>query len=188
MATESPPSDESLLLQVQSGDHASFETLVRRHTTRYYNLAYRYMANRESAEDIVQIAFLKLFENPSIWNPKKEVKFTTWFYRIVVNLCLDNKKRHSALPLPESSELIDNVPFQEDKALQQEIQSLLEAEIFSLPDRQKTALFLCFYEDMSHIEAAKIMETSIQALQSLLMRAKTTLKEKMKEYLRSNHG
>lgn len=183
MATESPD-DEYLLRQIQKGDNAAFATLVKRHSTKYYNLAFRYMLNRESAEDVVQTAFLKLFENPGIWNPKKKVKFTTWFYRIVVNLCLDNKKKYTTVQLPETFEVSDGKLNQEEETLAQETKTLLAAEIASLPDRQKTALILCFYEDMSHKEAAEILAVSIQALQSLLMRAKETLKIKMKEYLR----
>jgi len=187
MATELPD-DEYLLLQIQEGNNTAFAALVKRHSAKYYNLAFRYMINRESAEDIVQTAFLKLFENPEIWNPTKRVKFTTWFYRIVVNLCLDNKKKYKTVQLPEIFEICDGRPHQEEKALMQEAQSLLAAEIASLPDRQKSALILCFYEDMSHKEAAEILAVSVEALQSLLMRAKETLKIKMKEYLRDTHG
>ena len=86
MARESPD-DESLLARVGEGDGPAFAMLVRRHSDRYYRLAYRYTARREEAEDIVQAAFIKLWETPDIWDPRRGAKFTTWFYRVVVNLC-----------------------------------------------------------------------------------------------------
>ena len=91
MAKESPD-DESLLERVGEGDGAAFAVLVRRHRDRYYRLAYRYTARHEEAEDIVQVAFIKLWETPDIWNPRRGARFTTWFYRVVVNLCLDSRK------------------------------------------------------------------------------------------------
>ena len=184
MATESPD-DEYLLRQIQEGDSTAFTTLVKKYSAKYYNLAFRYMISRESAEDVVQMAFLKLFENPSIWNPKRGVKFTTWFYRIVVNLCLDSKKKYREIQLPEIFEISDGRSNQEEEKLAQETQTLLATEISSLPDRQKTALILCFYENMSHKEAAEILVISVKALESLLMRAKETLKIKMKDYLQN---
>jgi len=186
MATESPD-DENLLLQIQEGDNNAFATLVKKHSTKYYNLAFRYMLNREAAEDIVQTAFLKLFENPGMWSPKKGVRFTTWFYRIVVNLCLDSKKKFKEIQLPEIFEISDDRPHQEEETLTLEAQSLLAAEIASLPGRQKSALILCFYEGMSHKEAAEILAISVKAFQSLLMRAKERLKTRMKDYLWDTH-
>lgn len=181
MATESPK-DEILLKRIKEGDSSAFATLVRRHNEKYYRLSYRYMANREEAEDITQMAFIKLWENPNIWNPGKGVKFTTWFYRIVVNLCLDKKKKHDAMPMPEEFEISDDSNNQEDSSAAKQEGRLLKQELALLPDRQKTAMILCFYEERSHDEAAEIMKVNVKALQSLIMRAKTTLKEKMKRY------
>lgn len=94
MPTAWPEKDDNELLSlIQSGSSQAFSTLVERHTERFYRLAYRYLQSREAAEDAVQDAFIKLWENPGLWQPEKNSKFTTWFYRIVVNLCLDSRKR-----------------------------------------------------------------------------------------------
>ena len=93
----------------KTGSHDAFAVLVQRHTERFYRLAYRYVQNREEAEDIVQDAFLKLWEDPGRWQPERNSKFTTWFYRIVVNLCLDWQKKKRPLALDEEvSELRRN--------------------------------------------------------------------------------
>lgn len=182
MTTESP-SDEKLLLRIQEGDHSAFATLVERHSTKYYALSYRYLLNCEEAEDMVQEAFLKLWERPDKWQANKGAKFTTWFYRIVVNMCLDKKKKQTTLPITAPEELHDPSQNQEKRTLQDEQQALLQHSITQLPKKQKTALILCIYESLSQKEAAAIMKTSEQAIQSLLVRAKKTLKQHMKKYL-----
>ena len=182
MAKESPD-DESLLECVREGDGQAFAVLVRRHSERYYRLAYRYTARREEAEDIVQAAFIKLWETPGIWDPGRGARFTTWFYRVVVNLCLDSRKKRGEAAIPESLELEDENPDSESKAAESEARSLLAREIKRLPPRQKTALILCFYEELSHEDAAGIMKVSVSALRSLLMRAKATLRREMDRYL-----
>jgi len=175
--------DRELLALVQEGSHPAFAELVQRHTGRYYRLAFRYLQNREAAEDVVQDAFLKLWEDPQKWQAEKNTKFTTWFYRVVVNLCLDWRKRKRPVELNEDMPLIDERETADQAMLRWEEQKVLEQEIAALPERQRTALNLCFDEGVSNQEAADIMGVNLKALQSLLMRAKTTLKERMKSYL-----
>ncbi len=175
--------DNELLALVQDGSHPAFATLVERHTDRFYRLAFRYLQNREAAEDVVQDAFLKLWEDPGKWQPDKNNKFTTWFYRVVVNLCLDWQKRKRPLQLNEDMPLIDERETAEQAMLRREEQRILEREIAALPERQRSALNLCFDAGISNQDAADVMRINLKALQSLLMRAKTTLKQRMKSYL-----
>jgi RNA polymerase sigma-70 factor (ECF subfamily) len=175
--------DQELLALVQEGSQSAFDELVQRHTERFYRLAYRYVQNRETAEDLVQDAFVRLWENPASWRPDRNSKFTTWFYRIVVNLCLDWQKKKRPLPLDEEMPLIDERETADEAMIKVQEQRLLEKEIAALPERQRTALNLCFDEGLSNQEAAETMGVNLKALQSLIMRAKTTLKERMKAYL-----
>ena len=175
--------DHELLAGVQEGSHPAFAELVRRHTDRFYRLAFRYLQNREAAEDVVQDAFLKLWEDPSRWRPEKNTKFTTWFYRVVVNLCLDWQKRKRPLELKEDMPIIDERETADRAMLRNEEQRILETEIAALPERQRVALNLCFGEGLSNQDAAEVMGLNLKALQSLIMRAKTTLRERMKQYL-----
>jgi RNA polymerase sigma-70 factor (ECF subfamily) len=174
--------DHELLARIQDGSQAAFGELVRRHTDRFYRLAYRYLQDKGGAEDVVQDAFLKLWEDPARWQPDRSTKFTTWFYRIVVNLCLDSQKKKRPLPLDEDAPIIDerNPPDEEMMRLQQ--QRILEKEIAALPERQRAALNLCFDQGLTNQEAADVMGIKLKALQSLIMRAKTTLKERMTEH------
>jgi len=171
--------DGELLALIQTGSHHAFGVLVRRHTERFYRLAYRYVQNRETAEDIVQDAFLKLWEEPSRWQPGRHSKFTTWFYKVVVNLCLDWQKKKRPQSLPEDMPLVDQRDRPEQAVVRNEERRRLETEIAALPERQRAALNLCFAEGLSNQEAAEIMGVNLKALQSLLMRAKATLKERL---------
>jgi RNA polymerase sigma-70 factor (ECF subfamily) len=175
--------DQELLTFIQNGSGHAFAELVRRHTERFYRLAYRYVQNKETAEDIVQDAFLKLWEDPGKWQAGRNSKFTTWFYRIVVNLCLDWQKKKRPGELDEESRSADEQETMDAAMIRAQQQKILEREIAALPERQRTALNLCFDEGLSNQEAAEVMGLKLKALQSLIMRAKTALKERMKAYL-----
>jgi RNA polymerase sigma-70 factor (ECF subfamily) len=172
--------DHELLARIQDGNHDAFAVLVQRHAERFYRLAYRYMQNKEAAEDIVQEAFVKLWENPGKWQPERNTKFTTWFYRVLVNLCLDWQKKKRPLTLDEELLVLDKGEALDATLIREQEQKILEKEIAVLPERQRLALNLCFDEGLSNQEATEVMGLRLKALQSLLMRAKATLKERIK--------
>ena len=175
--------DDELLALIRDGNGQAFALLVERHTQRFYRLAFRYLQNREAAEDVVQDAFVKLWESPALWQPERNSKFTTWFYRIVVNLCLDALKKKKPEALDDPSLVVDDSKPIDEMIMREQQQKMIEKEIAALPMRQRTALNLCFDEGLTNQEAAEVMGVNLKALQSLIMRAKTTLKERMKAYL-----
>jgi len=174
--------DENLLKLIIAGDHSAFSELVIRHTKKYYSIAYRVLFNRDDSEDLVQEAFLKLWNNPQSWNSSNNVKFTTWFYRVVINLCLDYKKRNKFNTSDKYDEVESHMNIQDGIIEMKRRQELLDKYLLQLPERQQIALNLCFYEGVSNKEAAEIMDINLKALQSLIMRAKTNLKEKLQKY------
>lgn len=178
----SHPNDESLIYQIQEGSHEAFAALVDRHSNRFYRIAYRLVSSKDDAEDIVQEAFLKLWSRPNLWDPDKRAKFTTWFYRVVINLCFDHRKKKRLINLPEDIEFADENPGSDVLFDVHQKQAVLERFIHELPERQQVAVNLCFYEGLSNNEAAQIIGVKLKALQSLVMRAKTTLKHKVKRY------
>jgi RNA polymerase sigma-70 factor (ECF subfamily) len=174
--------DEALIRQIQEGKQEAFAEIVDRHSKRFYNIAYRLLFSKNDAEDIVQQAFLKLWERRLFWNPQKGARFTTWFYRVVVNLCLDHNRKKRPMPLCENVEPVDKQDGQEILLDEKLKQALLDRFIQELPERQQLALTLCFYEGLSNHEAAEIIGIKVKALQSLIMRAKTTLKERVNHH------
>ncbi len=178
--------DESLMLQIQEGNQEPFAALVDRHARRFYGTAYRLLFGKNEAEDVVQQAFLNLWERRLQWNQNRGAKFTTWFYRVVVNLCLDHNRKKKPMPLSENVEPFDKHDEPDVLLDEKRKQAILDFFIKQLPERQQLALALCFYEGISNQEAAEIIGIKVKALQSLIMRAKTTLKERLNH--RSDSG
>lgn len=175
-------SDEELMLEIQNGSHLAFSTLTMRHLDKFYSTTYRIVCNKENAEDIIQNAFIKLWQNPNKWQKKKNVKFTTWFYRIVVNLALDFNRKKKLQQLPEDFDLAAESENLDEKMDRKKIQNLIDYWILNLPENQQIAINLCFYENLGMFETAEIMDISYKALESLLMRAKNNLKQKVKAW------
>jgi RNA polymerase sigma-70 factor (ECF subfamily) len=170
--------DESLMARIQDGDHRAFTVLVRRHSARFYAHAWRMTGNRAEAEDSVQDAFLKLWRNPASFDAGRGNRFTTWFYRVVTNAAIDRQRRKRETADTDALDRFESGAPLQDEALQRdERQTALEAAIAALPERQMAALNLCFYEELSNAEAAEILDVKVKALESLLMRAKATLKQ-----------
>lgn len=167
--------DESLATRLLMHDRKAFSTLVHRNTQKFYRVAWRMTGNAAEAEEIVQEAFLKLWERPHMWKAEKKVKFSTWFSRVIINLAIDRnrKNRFTNADITLAASQDTN---QEENIILNEKQKLVETAIQKLPERQKAALNLCYYEEKSNIEAAEIMGVGIKALESLLSRAKATLR------------
>ncbi len=168
-------SEEKLLGMIKEGNHEAFTELVNRHGKRFYRTAYRLLYRKDDAEDIVQEAFLKLWERPHLFNEEKGAKFTTWFTRVVMNLSIDRNRKKGALPLEKEVAGTDEGGEEGDERKGR--QALVESFLKKLPERQRVALTLCFFEGVSNKEAAVVMGISLKALQSLLMRGKSALKE-----------
>lgn len=162
---------------VKQHDHQAFSILVERHSEKFYFSSYRIVMNQQEAEDIVQDAFLKLWDNPKIWKEGKGAKFTSWFYKIVMNLSVDRYRKQKKTTHIEDEQNLKDSAKQFDSLQDNEEQAALDNALKLLPEKQLLALNLCFYEEMSRKDAAKLMKISVKALESLLMRAKTGLKD-----------
>jgi RNA polymerase sigma-70 factor (ECF subfamily) len=165
------------------GDRTAYAELVMRYNQKAYVVAYRFVQDRNEAEDIVQTAFLKVWERPGMWNPDMDSGFSSWFFRLVINLCLDLRKKKR--PILSNEDVIRQVSAinQEEDYFQNECQALLEKEIEALPTRQRIAINLSYSCGMSNKEAAEVMDVSLRALQSLIMRAKSTIKTKLERLI-----
>lgn len=164
--------------RVWEHDHQAFSILVERHSQKFYASAYRVLLNKQEAEDIVQESFLKLWDNPKIWKAGKGAKFTTWFYRIIMNLCLDHLRKGGKSSFVEDWDLFeDDSSSQEENLGDKQQRKLMGEAMETLPEKQRIALTLCFYDGLSNKQAAEIMDVKVKALESLLIRAKTGLKD-----------
>ena len=168
------PSDHDLMAQAALGDERAFRTLVARHTPRALGIARRILRNDARAEEIVQDAMLRVWVNAPRWRP--EAAFRTWLYRVVVNLCLNEKRRPAALPLEQAGDPADPAP---DAAAGLEVRERdrrLAAAIGALPARQRAAIVLTYQEGLGNAEAAAVLDMSVSGLEALLVRARRTLR------------
>jgi len=180
-------SDEELMAATAQGDEHAFEFLVKRHQSRILNLIYRFVGNRTQAGDLAQEVFIQVWQAAPRYKPR--AKFTTWVYRITANLCLNELKSSGRKKLFFSESLGEDgrtpneesniSPSAEDLLLAEERSRQISDALQSLPENQRMALILKRYDNLSYHEIAKILECSVSAVESLLVRAKRNLKEKL---------
>ena len=172
--------DSQLMLAVAQGDQAAFTEIVTRHLTPVVHFAWRYMGRRSDAEDVAQEAFLRLWKHAPNWEDQG-FSVRSWIYRIAYNLCIDElRKRKPVTPVEDEVSLASAEQPDEDLYRDQR-QQQVAAALNELPERQRTALVLCVYQGLSNKDAATVMEISIEALESLLSRARRMLRNKMTE-------
>jgi RNA polymerase sigma-70 factor (ECF subfamily) len=185
-----PDSDEALVERAGRGDRAAAALLVERHSRMIYAASYRMLQSRDAAEDATQETFLRLWRNAAKWKPRG-AKFETWLYRVAMNYCLD-QLRKSKREAPEEAApggldgRADSADRQDQKLFLSEQRFAIDEALGQLPERQRLAITLCHYQELSNIEAAEVMKISVDALESLLARGRRSLREKlapMREHL-----
>jgi RNA polymerase sigma-70 factor (ECF subfamily) len=165
---------------IAAGDQLAFARLVDRHLARTVGLATRLMGSRADGEEIAQEAFSRVWSHAARWRPMGgggNARFTTWLYRIAVNLAIDRKRRAKLTPLDEVEEPLDESDDGFDRIHKRQVSDAVAAAMLKLPERQRIALSLCFFDEVSNIEAGKIMGLSVGAVESLLVRARRTLRQ-----------
>lgn len=140
--------------------------------------AARLLGDRAEAEDVAQETYLRVWRNAAKWTPGT-AKFDSWVMKIAVNLCYDRLRKRREAPLPEGFEREDGAAGAEAVLASRGGQDAVRAAIAGLPERQRLALELCHFQEFGNIEAAEIMEVSVEAMESLLFRARRSLREQL---------
>jgi RNA polymerase sigma-70 factor (ECF subfamily) len=184
------PSEE-FMVRVAEGDENAFEALVLRHQTSVLKLIYRFVGDRTQAKDLAQEVFLRVWQAAKSYKP--QAKFTTWIYRITANLCFNElkssrRKKWFQFLRPDADhetgteeDLPDRSPSPEYLLLAKERSLQITEALQRLPENQRMAIILKKYDDLSYEEIARILTCSISAVESLLVRAKRTLQEKLEK-------
>lgn len=170
-------SDEQLMQDVVEGDQAAYGLLVTRYSSKSYSIACRILLySNDKSEEVVQDAFIRLWLKPHLFDSRK-AKFSTWFYRVVMNRALDEKRKKTYLPLIDDGvNISDDRPSAFDQVASDQKSFKITKAIGSLSEKQQQALTLCYYEGFKNGEAALIMDMNIKAVESLLLRARRALK------------
>ncbi|MGO4332707.1 RNA polymerase sigma factor [Cupriavidus sp. 2TAF22] len=174
--SDKDPDDDVLLARVGRHDAAAVRELVARKLPRVLALATRMLGDRAEAEDVAQEVFVRLWKQAGRWQPGR-ARFDTWLYKVALNLCYDRLRG-------ERGQAIEDVPEQAtpqagpEEAMEAAMQgSRVAAALARLPARQREALVLHYYQELSNEEAAALMGVSTEALESLLARARRGLRE-----------
>jgi RNA polymerase sigma-70 factor (ECF subfamily) len=175
-AAELVDGDAELLRAIAGGDRSAFDRLSRRHLDRAYGVALRMTGSRADAEDVVQDVFLRLWQRPDAWRPG-QAQFSTWLYRVVVNRCLDLKRRPRSTDLDAVEEPQAPDANAEDSLLDAERNRALDGAVNQLPERQRAAIVLTYTAGLRNAEAASAMDISVKAFEALLVRAKRELRD-----------
>lgn len=190
----SPLKDEELVARARKSDQRATEDLVRRYQQKAYAIAYHFTdGNMQDAEDLTQEAFLRTFQN--LENFRGDSSFYTWFYRILVNVCLDGRRRRSRwhkIFMPWQRETLDKGLSPEERpdpeAHERSLKAISEKELSrdirksleSLPEKQRLAFQLKALDGMSIHEIARVMGTAEGTVKSHLFRATHFLRERFK--------
>ncbi len=191
VAQDNVLSDEELMGRVARGDRRAFANLVQRHQRHILNLIHRTIGDRIQAEDVAQEVFLRVWRAAEGYEPK--AKFTTWVYRIAVNLCRDAMKsahHKQSFIHPDAgseeqgknNELLygyDHAGSPEEHLLAAEESRRIFAALKGLPANQRLAVVLKKFDGLSYDEISRVLGCSVPAVESLLVRAKRTLREKL---------
>jgi len=161
--------------RIRNGDAGGCRVLLDRHLDRLHALATRLLDSRADADEVCQDAFVRAWQQAPNWQPGK-ARFATWLHQVVLNLSRDRlRARRESLSLDALAEVADvdtpELAHGRDDRAQRVRQGLRQ-----LPERQREALVLCHFQGLTNIEAAALLELSVDALESLLARARKGLR------------
>ncbi|WP_291221670.1 RNA polymerase sigma factor [Dokdonella sp.] len=173
--------DIDLVARVGRGEGHAARTLVSRKLPRLLALAQRMLGDRSEAEDVAQECMLRVWQRASAWRPGV-ARFDTWLHQVALNLCHDRlRMRRRTHPDAEVPDRIDPDPLPEQRIAADERGKRVEEALHALPERQREAIVLQHFQGLSNQEAAAAMEISVEALESLLSRARRNLRQQLLE-------
>ncbi|HVE12355.1 MAG TPA: sigma-70 family RNA polymerase sigma factor [Elusimicrobiota bacterium] len=195
---ETPESDDlALVARARGGDADAFADLVRRHHARVHGMCASLVNNPADVEDAVQEVFLKVFR--SLDRFQGEARFSTWLYRVVMNHCLDLRRRAAhrraeslETLLEEGDEpllrLLEAPESRRDAAEEAEEREVAAAMLAALPEEYREVLALRETQGLSYEDIAKTMECSVDSVKARLRRARAGLREKLRHFLKEGES
>lgn len=171
-------SDEDLMERIAGGDSRALRVLMQRHMPRTVRMAEGITRNRADADDVAQDAFLRVWRQAASFDVARG-RFSSWLGQIVVNLSIDRLRGRRTEPLDPDIEIADPAPRADDDLAAAEERAAVDAALADLPERQRAALVLFHFEEMSGREAAAALNLGEKAFESLLTRARIAIRERV---------
>jgi RNA polymerase sigma factor (sigma-70 family) len=167
--------DDALMARVALRDGVAFRMLIDAHGARPHRIAYRMLGDATEAEDIAQEALLRLWNQAPKWQAGG-AGVSAWLTRVATNLCLDRLRRRKFMSDEAVPERVDEAPGADEQMDEAQRRARTVAAVQALPDRQRAAIILTYYEEHSNMAAAGALDMNIKAFESLLLRARTALR------------
>jgi len=166
--------DASLMRRVASGDARALELIAERHTPMLFAVAWRMLGDPAEAEDVVQEAITRVWVKAGTWTPVGG-GLGGWLRRVATNLCIDRQRKRAFVADCDVPERADEAPGADALIDEQRRRNAVAAAMQALPDRQRAAIILTYYEGVTNAEAAATLGIGVKALESLLVRARQGL-------------
>ena len=175
--------DADIISGLQAGDKTALSKLMDRHMKTLYNQAYYMLGDSMAAEDITQTVLLKTWENINGWK-SGNAKLLTWMRRVTTNACFDQLRKKKPVYTDIVPEIEDSADTPFDALSRQNQNKIIKAALQKLPDRQRAAVTLSYYQELTQKEGAGVMNITEKAYESLLVRGRKSLKLLLKESLK----
>ncbi len=167
--------DMELLARIGRGEETAFRTLLAGKLPRIHALALRLLGDSGAADEVAQDTFFRAWRQARDWRPG-QARFDTWLHRVALNLCYDRLRKRREILVPEPPEQVDPSLRVDQRLEREQTVQRVQAALARLPPRQREAIVLHTYQELSNIETARVLEISVEALESLLSRARRTLR------------
>jgi RNA polymerase sigma-70 factor (ECF subfamily) len=168
--------DLDLVLRAGRGERAACAVLVERYLDRVVALAGRTLMNHADAEEVAQETFLRVWQHASRWQPGR-ARFSTWLYRVTLNLCTDRLRQRRPGGDDGLAEIADTSAPAARRLQDDAVAAAVTQALAGLPQRQREAIMLSYYQELDDAEAARVLDISVDALESLLARGRRRLRE-----------
>jgi RNA polymerase sigma-70 factor (ECF subfamily) len=169
-----PSSDGELMAAVTRGDALAFRQLVDRHAPAVYRYAYRVVGRASEAEDVVQDVFVKVWTRAGDWR-EGQGALGAWLRRVTTNLCIDRKRRSRRMVDGDPPDRPDAAAPVDEAVNASRLARVAAGAVAQLPERQRAAIVLTYFEELPNAAAADAMQMNVKAFESLLVRARAAL-------------
>jgi RNA polymerase sigma-70 factor (ECF subfamily) len=172
--------DDALMACLAARDAQALRSVISLYGEKTQRIAWRMLGDAAEAEDVAQEAMLKLWQQAGGWSAGGQ-GIGPWLARVTANLCIDRMRRIRPVTGEDLPERADDTPLADEQLDEVRIRALTQAALQALPDRQRAAIVLTYWQECSNQEAAQALEMNLKAFESLLLRARKALREALVE-------
>lgn len=176
--TQAADGDDAAMARIAGRDALAFSRVVEAHVGMLHRVAYRMLGDAAEAEDVAQEALLRLWASAERWLPG-QAGIAAWLTRVAVNLCLDRLRRRRFSSDAEAPDRPDGAALADEAMADEQLRAAALAALGDVSERHRAAIVLTYYEELPNAAAAEVMEMKLKAFESLLLRARLAMRERL---------